>query len=193
MSVSERNVKAHSAIWKRHDLPGHEACRVLQLDTEWQLEGSAVFSFEGNPCRLDYEIGCDRDWITQSARIRGWVSGQDVDVRIGRTLNGGWSLNGRPVSEVAGCVDVDLNFSPSTNLLPIRRLNLSIGQSQAVQAAWLRFPSFTLEVLDQTYTRLSDRLYQYVSSQSESATQVTVDDFGLAITYDDSWSREPST
>ena len=28
---------------------------------------------------------------------------------------------------VAGSTDIDLNFSPSTNLLPIRRLGLAIG------------------------------------------------------------------
>jgi hypothetical protein len=38
-------------------------------------------------------------------------------------------------------------FSPSTNLLPIRRLNLGVGQAAKVQAAWLRFLGFTLESL----------------------------------------------
>jgi uncharacterized protein len=114
MSVSERNVKAHSAIWKRHDLPGHEACRVLQLDDEWQLEGSAVFSFEGNPCRLDYELGCDREWVSQWALVRGWVGDQIVDVRIARDTRGNWHFNGQPAGAVSECVDVDLNFSPST-------------------------------------------------------------------------------
>ena len=45
---------------------------------------------------------------------------------------------------MTGCVDLDLNFIPSTTLLPVRRLGLAIGQSAEVQAAWLRFPGFTL-------------------------------------------------
>ncbi len=32
-------------------------------------------------------------------------------------------------------LDVDINFSPSTNLPPIRRLNLGIGQEAKVRAA----------------------------------------------------------
>ena len=65
---------------------------------------------------------------------------------------------------VAGCVDLDLNFSPSTNLLPIRRLNLSVGQEAAVRAAWLRFPSFILEPLEQLYRRVDATTYRYESA-----------------------------
>ncbi len=56
--------------------------------------------------------------------------------------------------EVAVCVDIDLNFSSSTNLLPIRRLDLAIGQDAELTAAWLvspispssRSPRFTAEL-----------------------------------------------
>jgi uncharacterized protein len=72
-------------------------------------------------------------------------------------------------------------------------LNLSIGQSQAVRAAWLRFPSFTLEVLEQTYTRIDERLYRYESGGGRFVAQVTVDEMGLAVNYADIWSRETST
>jgi hypothetical protein len=40
--------------------------------------------------------------------------------------------NGAAVSAVEGCIDIDLKYSPSTNLLPIRRLNLAIGESAEV-------------------------------------------------------------
>jgi hypothetical protein len=46
---------------------------------------------------------------------------------------------------MAGCVNIDLNFSPSTNLLPIRRLDLSVGASAIVRAAWLRFPGMNVQ------------------------------------------------
>jgi hypothetical protein len=38
-----------------------------------------------------------------------------------------------------GCLDIDLGFSPSTNLLPIRRLTLAVGEAATVRAAWLPF------------------------------------------------------
>lgn len=89
------------------------------------------------------------------------------------------------------CTDIDLNFSPSTNLLPVRRLELAIGSARAVRAAWLRFPSFTLkEPLEQTDTRLDERLYRYESAGGSFVALVTVDDFGLAMNDADRWSRE---
>jgi hypothetical protein len=51
----------------------------------------------------------------------------------------------------AACIDLDLNFSPSTNLLPLMDLGLAIGQEATIRAAWLRFPRFALEPLDQVY------------------------------------------
>lgn len=32
--MSEDNVEARTVVWKRQDLPGHEACPVLPLDKE---------------------------------------------------------------------------------------------------------------------------------------------------------------
>ena len=82
-----------------------------------------------------------------------------------------WRLIGSPCRElrpvVSGCIDLDLNFSPSTNLLPIRRLNLSVGQQATVRAAWLRFPSFALEPLDQLYRRVGESSYRYESASGK--------------------------
>ena len=43
-------------------------------------------------------------------------------------------------------------------------------------AAWLRFPSFRLEVLEQTYRRLADRRYRYESAGGSFAAELDVDD-----------------
>ena len=72
-------------------------------------------------------------------------------------------MNGAECREVEGAVNLDLNFSPSTNLLPIRRLDLEVGQEAPVRAAWLRFPSFDLKPLEQTYRRLGPSSYRYRS------------------------------
>lgn len=72
-----------------------------------------------------------------------------------------------------------LNFSPSTNLLPIRRLNLAIGQGAAVRAAWLRFPSFTLEPLEQVYRRIDPTTYRYESAGGRFVAELQVNDSGL--------------
>jgi len=188
--MSENQVKMHTVIWKRHDLPGHEACRILRHDAGWELAGVAVLVYERQACRLDYRIECDPQWVTRSAVVTGWVGDQTIDIRVERDAGGRWQLNGRSIEAVEGCSDIDLNFSPSTNLLPIRRLELAVGATAAVRAAWLRFPSFALEALDQSYTRLASGLYRYESAGGRFVAELTVDETGLVIDYGKIWSRE---
>jgi hypothetical protein len=101
-----------------------------------------------------------------------------------------WWLNGVSQPAVEGCVDLDLNFSPSTNLLPIRRLGLGVGEEAEVRAAWLLFPSFKLELLSQVYTRLDDFTYRYSSRGGEFVADLTVNECGLVTLYPGLWMAE---
>jgi hypothetical protein len=101
-----------------------------------------------------------------------------------------WRLNGieRPV--VTGCIDLDLNFSPSTNLLPIRRLNLAVGQAAEVRAAWLRFPNFELEPLSQVYRRIDESTYRYESGGGRFVADLAVNSVGFVTNYPAIWQAE---
>ena len=94
-----------------------------------------------------------------------------------------------PHSSVTDCIDLDLNFSPSTNLLPIRRLNLAVGEEAQVRAAWLRFPSFELEALSQTYRRTAESTYRYESSTGFVA-DLEVNSVGFVTNYPGIWEVE---
>jgi hypothetical protein len=94
------------------------------------------------------------------------------------------------VPEVAACIDIDLNFSPSTNLLPIRRLGLEIGQQAEVRAAWLRFPSCKLEPLVQVYRRIGPNAYRYESAGGKFVADLQVDDNGFVTQYPNFWQVE---
>jgi hypothetical protein len=94
-----------------------------------------------------------------------------------------WRLNGFDCPAVAGCIDVDLNFSPATNTLPIRRLDLAPGHESAVRAAWLRFPGFALEPLAQLYRRTSDATYRYESDGGRFSADLEINASGLVTRY----------
>jgi hypothetical protein len=184
------NGNPHSVLWRRIDEPGHEGCRLVPRNGGWQILGSAVFSHLGEACRLAYTIHCNSGWRTLSAAVSGWVGERDIHVEVACEETGIWRLNGAEVPAVAGCLDVDLSFSPSTNSLPIRRLDLAIGESAQVRAAWLRFPDFTLEPLEQSYTRLAADRYRYESAGGWFVAEVTVDGLGLVLDYGEIWRRE---
>jgi uncharacterized protein len=166
-------------LWRRLDRPGHESARLSFLEPNWHLMGTAVFLHEQQPCRLDYQVICNSRWQTVSGRVSGWVGDQLIQVDLAADATLRWRLNGIEWPTVSGCVDLDLNFSPSTNLLPIRRLKLAVGQAAEVKAAWLRFPGFTLEPLPQTYRRLGAATYQYVSGGGEFVRELSVNAAGL--------------
>ena len=166
-------------VWERLDVPGRETAELASVPHGWQLTGCS--EFEGH--RLEYVVRCGEDWVTESAT----VVGRGFDIELLRNPAGEWALNGSKVWEVTGCDDVDFEFSPCTNTLPMRRLNLSIGESSAVRAAWLRFPSLILEPFEQTYTRTGEKTYRFESGDGEFMRELTVNAVGLVVEYPGLW------
>lgn len=182
----------HTILWRRLDVPGHESCRCLATDSGWRLEGAAVFAHDGQPCRMDYAVACDPAWLTVSGAVHGWVGDRSIAIEVAANAERRWWLNGAECPGVRGCTDLDLNFSPSTNLLPIRRLGLAIGQEARVRAAWLRFPGFTLEPLEQRYRRLAADTYRYESLGSGFSADLRVNAAGLVTLYPGFFDAEPA-
>jgi hypothetical protein len=177
-------------LWRRLDRPGHEAAVLTENAGGAVIEGTAVFSESAGPCRLDYRVVCDAAWRTVYARVTGSADLTDIDVAIDVDDTRSWTLNGQPYPAVQGCEDVDLSFSPATNLLPIRRARLAVGARVPVRAAWLRFPSLRLEVLDQTYERVSDSRYRYESRGGSFVAMLETNAVGLVTYYPGLWQLE---
>jgi uncharacterized protein len=177
-------------LWRRLDLPGHEAAELARGAGGWRLSGVAVLAHSERPCRLQYVITCDAAWHTRRCRVRGYVGAAPVCVELARDPAGEWTVGGARAAELSGCNDVDLGFSPATNLLPIRRLGLSVGASASVRAAWIRFPELTTEVREQVYTRVAPERYVYESAGGVFRRELTVDSLGFVLHYPDFWRAE---
>ncbi len=152
-----------------------------------------MFVYNQQPCRLDYLTVCDPEWKTISGRISGWIGDEAIQIEFSVNSDRHWWLNGIERPDVVGCNDIDLAFSPSTNLLPIRRLDLAIGQEAEVRAAWLRFPEFTLEPLEQHYRRTDASLYRYESANGSFMADLQVNALGFVTLYPGLWQVESST
>jgi len=178
--------------WRRLDVPGSEEARAFRTANGWDLSGKLHVNESGVIAQLEYGIHCDGSWRTRSALIVGEASGQPVRFDLAADGGGHWTRDGEPAPEVDGALDVDLGFTPATNTLPIRRLNLAVGASAPVRSAWLRFPELRFEPLEQTYTRESERNYRYralVDGELFSALLET-DDVGRVLRYGDLWAAE---
>ena len=180
-----------SVLWRRLDRPGHEACRIARANAGWRLSGSAVFAHEGTACSIGYSIDTDPQWNTRSGSVFGWLGGREIRLEISCDESLRWRVNGERIPAVDGCRDIDLNFSPSTNVLPIRRLSLDVGDQAAVRAAWLRLSGFELEPLDQIYVRTGPLEYRYESGGGRFVAAIRVDENGLVCRYPGFWETDP--
>ena len=188
------------AMWQRLDTPGMETCDYIQSSRRADahdanlLMANVMVALGGELLKYMYFVNCDAAWSTTIVNVYGEGRERHLRVEEGRWLDEEYAHDGtdpslRELPELAGCVDVDLGISPSTNTLPIRRLNLAVGESRELTAAWVRFPELTVEPLAQRYTRLAERRYRYESVVSGFTAELEVDDLGLVVTYEGIWQR----
>lgn len=182
-----------SILWRRLDVPGHDAALLTKGTTNVELRGMAVFREEAGPTAVQYSIDCDASWRTSRGRVNGWRGTQPVELEIQRDEDGRWSLNGAPCPAVAGCIDLDLSFTPATNLLPLRRLALPVGHRTEIRSAWLAWPATILQPLVQRYDRQSATTYHYEADLPTGDTFTSilpVDSFGWVLNYGGLWEAE---
>jgi hypothetical protein len=184
------NSLEHTILWRRLDCPGHDSCCLRKSSDSWQLSGTAIFLFEQKPCLLSYEVNTDSNWETHTANISGYVGKSIIALTIARTSNNYWSIDDTEVQAAADCIDLDLGFTPATNLIAIRRLSLPLGARSQAPAAWLDFPDFTLKRLEQSYHRLTHDRYEYTSLDASYADVLEVDDYGAIAHYPQLWEQE---
>ncbi|TPI18865.1 putative glycolipid-binding domain-containing protein [Mesorhizobium sp. B4-1-1] len=181
-------MRPHSSIlWRRLDLEGHDACLLCATQSGWRLKGHALFLHDGQPCSLAYAADCDVGWRTRFASVDGFLGTQTLRYEVERLADGRWALNGAEQAEVAGLVDVDLGFTPATNLLAIRRFDLAVGAAAPAPAAYLAFPELRLERLDQTYRRLDDSRYAYAAPKFGYDQVLDVSPSGFIVDYPGLW------
>lgn len=180
-------------LWKGLAVSGHDFAQLAAVPNGWRLSGVSLLVHESAPCRLDYDIECEAHWLTQRVRIRGTCNGVPLALDLSRNSRGRWQANGRELPALDGCDDVDLEFSPSTNLLPIRRLTLPIGGAGVARAAWVRFPGLAVERLDQEYTRIDAGRYRYATLDGAFQRELTVNAAGFVLDYPGSWEAEGVT
>lgn len=164
-----------TATW--HGPHGRDEARLTALPDGWCLAAEVP----GADTAVTVEV--DRDWRTRRAEVEtaGHRRLLTADAR------GTWWVDGTAAPHLTGTLDVDVEATPLTNTLPIRRL-LATGLEQAeLTAAWVRVPGEGVEPLPQRYERTGPDRWRYASASSSA--ELTVDEHGLVATYGDLWQR----
>lgn len=182
-------------LWRRLDLPGSERAQLDKSDNGWVLSGIVDVTYGERQWRIEYRVECKEDWRTERASIVARNNGNERRIVLESASPRAWNVfeaaRMDERTDLAECIDVDFGFSPSTNLLPIRRLDLAIGAGADVTATWVKFPELTVHRLDQRYTRLAERTYLYESGK-DFRRELTVNESGLVVDYPGLWRAEDS-
>jgi uncharacterized protein len=122
--------------------------------------------------------------------VHGWIGAQSIELKVVRGARGVWTLNGAVVPYLDRCVDLDLGFTPATNLIQLRRVSLAEGQASDIPVAWLDVPAGALTLLEQRYERRSETTYWYEAPRFEYAAPLDVMPIGFVRRYPDLWEAE---
>jgi uncharacterized protein len=136
---------------------------------------------------LTYRIRLDALWRTRKAQLQtatGHVLHLESDGQ------GHWHENGKDLPELQGCIDIDIQATPVTNTLPVRRLEWKPGKSIEIRLCYITVPDLTVSPRTQRYTALApDSLYRFESPDSGFTADLPVDADGFVLDYPELFKR----
>jgi uncharacterized protein len=160
---------------------GLEHVDIRPEETGIVAAGLIVGADEDSCYGLTYDLVVDEAWRVREARLRT-TAGHDLHLESDGL--GSWRMDGRPRPDLQGCIDIDIEATPLTNTLPIRRLALDRGQSAVIHVAYIRVPSLAVEVARQRYTALEPgSLYRFESLDTGFRADLPVDHEGFVMNY----------
>lgn len=168
-------------LWHSPQLQSSERCTLADHPEGHSLTGVVVVPINGQPAVLRYQVAVDPQWRTQHVEIVITDDGGERRIAMNTDGSGHWLVNGLTAADLDSCTDVDLGWTPATNTLPMRRLNLKVGEAASITAAWVRFPELVIEPNVQTYDRLGERRWRY--SSGTFAADLEVDPECLVLRY----------
>jgi hypothetical protein len=184
-----------TVLWHPWNDIGLEHLRLVESDNGAIADSVVIQLIDRQPVRLHYEIRVDAGWRVREADIDMWAPGLH-QLKLRSDGCGRWTdATGDALTDLNGCVDIDITATPFTNTLPIRRIRLESGEGETIMVAYIRVPELSVEPAKQRYTCLergSDGgLYRYEGLDTGFVSDLPVDPAGLVLDYPGIFRRLP--
>jgi uncharacterized protein len=182
-----RSSVEREVMWIPWEGPGLEHLRLVTSGRGVVANGLVIGLEAGRPFRIGYEIRCDGHWRVREVRAAAPDSERPV-LELVANGEGHWKRRGGEfISELEGCIDIDISATPFTNTLPIRRLGLEPGESEELTVTYIRVPELLVGPERQHYGCLEAQanggLYRFEALPSGFTAELPVDAEGLVIDY----------
>lgn len=160
---------------------GMEHVEISPLEGGIEFSGVVIGRDEDVRFGLTYRVKVDSTWRTREARLRT-ASGRLLHLE--GNGQGLWQVNGAEHPALHGCLDIDIQASPVTNTLPIRRLGLKADEALEIRLCYIAVPSLDIAPRRQRYTALAPaKLYRFEALESGFIADLPVDEDGFVLDY----------
>lgn len=180
-------VEAH---WRRTDGSWRERLMLRSSADGMAAEGE-IFDATPEQPWLRYTVTTDRRFQVTEAVITA-RNGSRIALAAEEAV---WrdADTGHALPELEGCIDIDLQATPFTNTLPIRRLHMRADDHADIVVVYIDHATLSPRTFAQHYTcvrpyQTGDGCYRYTSATFEA--ELRVDRDGLVHDYPPFWTRE---
>jgi uncharacterized protein len=186
MQPEVRGTLLSTRVWSGGELP------LMELTSLWTTSHGPVLTGQVTgvqelPFTARYRVECDAAWYTRSVWISLECPPVVRELHIAVSLAQEWTVNGERDTGLDGLFDVDIQVTPSTNTLPIRRLGMASGKRYDVTPAWVQVPSLVIAPLLQQYICVDKHHLRY--GAGDFRADLEVDEHGLIERYGNFWRR----
>jgi uncharacterized protein len=193
-------------LWMKDDPAGMEQAE-LSVGARGLAARSVAFGSVPVPYRLDMDLMTGADWVTRRLALTAFGDGWARWLVLERDTDGVWSGSqsadgSAPLAVVAAVpsstvgpadvpahvLDVDVQWSPVTNLMPVRRLGLDRpGSTGTFTMAWVSVPSLAMTLDEQHYTLVGvdegDVCVRFEEGDGSFTAVIRCDADGVALDY----------
>ncbi|MEM1332624.1 MAG: putative glycolipid-binding domain-containing protein [Actinomycetota bacterium] len=162
----------YTARWATWDAEGSET-----LTLRWENEGWTAVG-EVTTEQITYVIRLTSSW--ESSQFLLFRDQDEPDLWLGHDGRTRWGeINGAHRDDLDGCTDIAVHVTPFTATLPIRRLQLSVGDGAEVRSATVDVETLGVIPVVERYERIEPQRYRITHLRSGLDRVVAVDEFGL--------------
>jgi len=174
-------------MWISLDSQVFEHVLLFNHNNSILADGIIIHLEKNSSYRIRYNIECDSFWRVRKVELN-MLDNSNRNLLMFSDGEGNWTnQNGEIIAELNGCIDVDIYYSPFTNTVAIKRLNLKLNESGEIITAYINTPELTAVPDPQRYTFLEQSpelsKYLYESIDSDFKAELSVDSDMLLIEY----------
>ena len=161
-----------SARWRHWDLDTDDT-----LTLRWENEAWTAMGEIGHE-KVSYVVRLSPTWQVRQFLL--FRDASDPDLWLGTDGGGRWGeMNGAHRPDLDGCQDIHLSCTPFTDTIPIRRLQLDVGDSTELATAHIDVTTLGVVPERRRFEHIAGRHWRITQVESGVAVEVDVDQYGL--------------